>query len=129
VQQHQTAAYTAVVYCPSSFNTQTSACCSTAWPFTQPYIGFNCLLSYFTGVILVYDLTNRKTLARLSKWAAEITQYGSFVAPLAEEVAARNIGGLPVPVLVRGSSSCSSCSGCSCAVALLMHNLRQCVGV
>jgi hypothetical protein len=53
------------------------------------------------GVILVYDLTNRKTLARLPKWAAEITQYGSFVAPLAEEVALRNIGGLPVPVLVR----------------------------
>jgi hypothetical protein len=45
-------------------------------------------------------LTNRKTLARLPKWAAEITQYGSFVAPLSQEVAQRNIGGLPVPVLV-----------------------------
>lgn len=57
------------------------------------------------GVILVYDLTNRKTLARLTKWAAEITQYGSFVAPLADEMAARNIGGLPVPVLVVGNKS------------------------
>jgi hypothetical protein len=57
------------------------------------------------GVILVYDLTNRQTLARLPKWAKEITQYGSFVAPLAEEVALRNIGGLPVPVLVRAWST------------------------
>ncbi|KAF6261984.1 P-loop containing nucleoside triphosphate hydrolase protein [Scenedesmus sp. NREL 46B-D3] len=57
------------------------------------------------GVIFVYDLTNRKTLARLPKWAAEIAQYGSFVAPLADEVAVRNIGGLPVPVLVVGNKS------------------------
>lgn len=56
----------------------------------------------------MYDLTNRKTLARLTKWAAEITQYGSFVAPLADEMAARNIGGLPVPVLVRGQEAATA---------------------
>lgn len=67
------------------------------------------------GVIFVYDLTNRKTLARLPKWAAEIAQYGSFVAPLADEVAVRNIGGLPVPVLVRGQQGRRSCTWCSWA--------------
>lgn len=57
------------------------------------------------GVILVYDLGDRRSLARLPKWAAEVARAGSFQAPFTEELAARNIGGLPVPVLVRYCNS------------------------
>jgi hypothetical protein len=57
------------------------------------------------GVILVYDVTNKASLSRLQKWAAEVAHEGSFVAPLADELAARNVGGLPVPVLVVGNKS------------------------
>jgi hypothetical protein len=57
------------------------------------------------GVILVYDVTNKASLSRLQKWAAEVAHEGTFVAPLADELAARNVGGLPVPVLVVGNKS------------------------
>eukprot|EP00878_Enallax_costatus_P004498 GHUV01004738.1.p1 GENE.GHUV01004738.1~~GHUV01004738.1.p1 ORF type:complete len:307 (+),score=64.64 GHUV01004738.1:492-1412(+) len=57
------------------------------------------------GVILVYDLNNKASLNCLPRWAAEIASKGSFVAPVAEEVAARNIGRLPVPVLVIGNKA------------------------
>lgn len=57
------------------------------------------------GVILVYDVTNKNSLSRLQKWASEVAHEGSFVAPLADELAARNVGGLPVPVLVVGNKA------------------------
>jgi hypothetical protein len=57
------------------------------------------------GVILVYDVTNKNSLSRLQKWAAEVAHEGTFVAPLADELAARNVGGLPVPVLVVGNKA------------------------
>lgn len=57
------------------------------------------------GVILVYDVTNKASLSRLQKWAAEVAHEGSFVAPLGDELAACNVGGLPVPVLVVGNKS------------------------
>jgi hypothetical protein len=62
-------------------------------------------LKQLNGVILVYDVTNKASLSRLQKWAAEVAHEGSFVAPLGDELAARNVGGLPVPVLVIGNKS------------------------
>jgi Rab-like protein 3 len=57
------------------------------------------------GVILVYDVNNRTSLRRLQRWAMEIATEGSFVAPFNEDLASRNIGGLPVPVLVIGTKA------------------------
>ena len=57
------------------------------------------------GVILVYDVANRSSLRRLQRWAMEVATEGSFVAPFSEDLASRNIGGLPVPVLVIGTKS------------------------
>lgn len=49
------------------------------------------------GVMLVYDASSPKSRKAVSQWAREVAQNGSFVAP-SEGMAARNIGGLPVPV-------------------------------
>ncbi|GBF97440.1 hypothetical protein Rsub_10363 [Raphidocelis subcapitata] len=57
------------------------------------------------GVVLVYDASDRASLRRLTKWASEVAAEGTFVAPLPDEAAARNIGGLPVPVLVVANKS------------------------
>lgn len=56
-------------------------------------------------MILVYDLNNKSSLNKLPKWAADIANKGSFVAPFSEDTAARNIGRLPVPVLVVGNKA------------------------
>eukprot|EP00877_Chromochloris_zofingiensis_P007932 jgi/Chrzof1/3392/Cz12g23210.t1 len=57
------------------------------------------------GVILVYDLSDKGSLRRLPKWATEVATEGSFVAPLSDDLASRNIGGLPVPVFIVGNKA------------------------
>jgi hypothetical protein len=52
------------------------------------------------GVIMVHDLSDRASHAALGRWAAEVAAEGSFVAPWPDDQAARNCGGLPVPVLL-----------------------------
>ena len=47
----------------------------------------------------------RRSRARLHKWAAEVATGGSFSAPAAEEGAAANLGGLPVPTLTIGTKA------------------------
>ena len=44
----------------------------------------------------MYDLSQRKTKANLSKWALEVAESGTFSAPLGSG----GPGGLPVPYLV-----------------------------
>ena len=39
----------------------------------------------------------------MQRWAVEAAQYGTFTAALADEQAASNIGGLPVPALCIGT--------------------------
>lgn len=58
------------------------------------------LYKQINGVILVYDSTDKTSLRRLTKWALEVASDGTFVAPFSDGTAARNIGGLPVPILV-----------------------------
>lgn len=48
------------------------------------------------GVIFVYDLSQRKTKTNLNKWAVEVAETGTFLAPLGSG----GPGGLPVPYLV-----------------------------
>ena len=57
------------------------------------------------GVLLVHDLSVTNSRTSLVKWASEIATESTFVAPLPEDVATSNIGGLPVPVLVVGNKS------------------------
>jgi hypothetical protein len=49
-----------------------------------------------SGVIFVYDLSQRKSKTNLSKWAVEVAETGTFLAPLGSG----GPGGLPVPYLV-----------------------------
>ncbi len=49
-----------------------------------------------SGVIFVYDLSQRKTKTNLNKWAVEVAETGTFSAPLGSG----GPGGLPVPYLV-----------------------------
>ncbi|KAK9825012.1 hypothetical protein WJX74_000498 [Apatococcus lobatus] len=55
------------------------------------------------AVILVHDLAARRALGSLQRWASEAAQHGTFTATLAEEQAASNVGGLPVPALCVGT--------------------------
>ncbi|CAN6320742.1 unnamed protein product [Urochloa humidicola] len=48
------------------------------------------------GVIFVYDVSERKSKTNLSKWAVEVAEMGTFLAPLGSG----GPGGLPVPYLV-----------------------------
>jgi GTP-binding protein EngB required for normal cell division len=57
------------------------------------------------GVILVYDAADKRSLRRLQKWAVEVQSNGTFVAPFPDDTASKNIGGLPVPVLVVGNKA------------------------
>eukprot|EP00879_Flechtneria_rotunda_P008804 GHRR01009222.1.p1 GENE.GHRR01009222.1~~GHRR01009222.1.p1 ORF type:complete len:298 (+),score=88.10 GHRR01009222.1:707-1600(+) len=57
------------------------------------------------GVILVYNVANKATLSKLPRWATEVCRNGSFLAPFSNDQAARNIGGLPVPVLLIGNKA------------------------
>lgn len=52
--------------------------------------------NYPSGVIFVYDLSQRKTKTNLNKWAVEVAETGTFSAPLGSG----GPGGLPVPYLV-----------------------------
>ncbi|AQK65912.1 Ras-related small GTP-binding family protein [Zea mays] len=52
--------------------------------------------SQINGVIFVYDLSQRKTKTNLNKWAVEVSESGTFSAPLGSG----GPGGLPVPYLV-----------------------------
>ena len=54
------------------------------------------LHDYSSGVIFVYDLSQRKTKTNLNKWAVEVAEAGTFLAPLGSG----GPGGLPVPYLV-----------------------------
>nr|CAB3501447.1 unnamed protein product [Digitaria exilis] len=47
------------------------------------------------GVIFVYDLSQRKSKTNLNKWAVEVAETGTFLAPLGSG----GPGGLPVPYL------------------------------
>lgn len=53
----------------------------------------------------MHDLSSSKSRSSLIKWATELTGDTSFIAPYPNQVADRNIGGLPVPVLVIGNKS------------------------
>ncbi|GMH45833.1 hypothetical protein BSKO_13796 [Bryopsis sp. KO-2023] len=57
------------------------------------------------GVILVHDLTSPKSWSSLVSWATEVAGDGSFVAPFPTDLADKNMGGLPVPVLVVGNKA------------------------
>lgn len=52
--------------------------------------------NYFTGIIFVYDVTQKRTKLNLQKWAAEVAASGTFSAPLASG----GPFGLPVPYIV-----------------------------
>jgi Rab-like protein 3 len=56
----------------------------------------NLFRNYLSGVIFVYDLSQRKTKTNLNKWAVEVAESGTFSAPLGSG----GPGGLPVPYLV-----------------------------
>lgn len=58
-----------------------------------------------SGVILVHDLSDPSSHNHINKLAQEVAQEGTFVAPLSEEAACHNLGGIPVPVLVVGMKS------------------------
>lgn len=60
---------------------------------------------HLNGIIFVHDLTDRASYTALTKWAAEVASEGSFVAPSQEDQASRNLGGLPVPVLLVGTKA------------------------
>lgn len=57
--------------------------------------------SQINGVILVHDLSQRRTKTGLQKWAAEIASTGTFSAPLGSG----GPGGLPVPYIVIGNKA------------------------
>jgi hypothetical protein len=84
------------------------------------------------GVILVHDVTSTASLARLPRWASEVAHEGSFVAALPEQLAAANVGGLPVPVLVLGNKAdrlragalgAGSASGSAGAAGAFLHSV------
>lgn len=60
--------------------------------YHRSHVFYNCP----SGVIFVYDLSQRKTKANLNKWAVEVAETGTFSAPLGSG----GPGGLPVPYLV-----------------------------
>lgn len=53
------------------------------------------------GIILVHDLSQRKTKTNLHKWVSEIAAIGTFSAPLGSG----GFNGLPVPYLVIGNKA------------------------
>ncbi|RLN16688.1 putative GTP-binding protein [Panicum miliaceum] len=55
------------------------------------------------GVKFVYDLSQRKSKTNLSKWAVEVAETGTFLAPLGSG----GPGGLPVPALSDGTRASS----------------------
>lgn len=56
---------------------------------------------FFTGIIFVHDLSQRRTKTSLQKWALEVATSGSFSAPLGSG----GPGGLPVPYIVVGNKA------------------------